>query len=100
MTSISRIQDGISRYAEQELCSKMSGWQRMVVATGVGLLSSKLPEVAKSLPLGLANENEIDVDAIYNEARQHFNQPVEVKFPAIGTITFTVEDLDKLYRMI
>ena len=100
MIPINRVQDGMARFVEQELCSKMDGWQKAVVATAAGLLVSRLPEAAKSLPLGLSSEDGIDVEAIYNEARKHIDAPIPIKIPYVGTVSLTRDDLDTLYRMM
>ena len=100
MIGFNQLQNGISRYIEAEITPQISGWQRIVVATGAGLLLSKLPDKLRSLPLGLVDADKVDVDAIYTEARKHLSSPVSVDIPGIGSISFGASDLDKLYSYL
>ena len=100
MVSMNRVQDGIASYIERELCPQMNGWKKAVVATAAGLALRNFPETMRKLPLGLANDNEVDVEAIYNEARKHMDGSIPVDIPYIGTINFSPSDLDTLYNYI
>ncbi len=78
----------------------MTGWKKAVVATGAGLVISKLPEAVKKLPMGLYADGEVDVDAIISEARKHINGSLPIDIPMVGTITLTASDLDTLNNYI
>lgn len=98
MVSIERVKDGLARYIDAELCPSMSGWRRIIVATGAGIAISKLDTL--HLPLGLTQDGEIDVDAIYNEAKKHISGTMPIDLPMIGTVEISATDIDTMYNYI
>lgn len=107
MIEIEKIGNGVMRYIETEITPQFPGWQRLAAETAVGLIISRLPEMAKeweTVPfvkeLGLLENGKADIDAIYQEAIKHFGDKVDVKLPVVGTLHFVKDDLTALYRSI
>lgn len=100
MVPIQSVKNGMCRFVDTELVSQMSGWQKIAVSTAAGLLINRLGPELEKLPMGLYENGQVDVDAIYQEARKHWNQAVPIAIPFIGTVTLTGENLDTMYNMI
>lgn len=109
MVSINRVQTGLSRYLDNEIMPKLSGWQKWVfsaAATAYIADASKVAEKVRSsaalAPLNLIDEaNNIDVDKIYKHLRPAAEKcPAPISIPGMGTITLTVSDVDMLYNCI
>lgn len=109
MVSINRVQTGLSRYLDNEIMPKLSGWQKWVfsaAATAYIADASKVAEKVRSsatlAPLSLIDEaNNIDVDKIYQHLRPAAEKcPAPISIPGMGTITLTVSDVDMLYNCI
>lgn len=107
MVPIQKVQAGLSRFIETEITAQFGGWQKVVVETAVGLYMSQLPAQIKSLSqhpvfsgLGLVKDDQVDIDRLYGELEKHFQQPIAVTIPLLGTAQFTRENLAALRQMI
>lgn len=107
MVSVQKVQTGIANFVETEVTAQFSGWKKLVANTVVGLYLGKLPDQLQALSahpmvssLGLMQDGQVDIDALYAELAKHFSQPVAIDIPMLGTAQFTKENLDTLYRMI
>lgn len=109
MVSIDRVQAGVSRYLDNEIIPKLSGWQKWVFSAAATAYISDAAKVAEKIrssaalsPLGLIDEaNNIDVEKIYQHLRPAAEKcPAPVTVPGMGTITLTVADVDMLYNCI
>lgn len=109
MVSIDRLQNGVARYLEAELVSKMDGlnkWVFSAVATAYIADAPKLMERVKSsaflAPLELIDAaGNVDIDKVYTNLKPAAEKcPAPINVPGIGTITLTVADVDALYNYI
>lgn len=109
MVSIDRLQNGVARYLEAELVSKMDGlnkWVFSAVATAYIADAPKLMERVKSsaflAPLELIDAaGNVDIDKVYANLKPAAEKcPAPINVPGIGTITLTAADVDALYNYI
>ena len=100
MVPVQQVKNGLARFVDDEVVAGMSGWQKIAVSTAAGLAINRLTPKLEALPLDLYKDGQVDVEAIYQEAVQHWSAPVPVSIPMIGTITLTKDNLDKLYSLI
>jgi hypothetical protein len=109
MVSTNQIQNGLARYIDAEIVSKMTGWQRWVLGAGSGLALSNLNNIMSKWKdnevvrmLGVIGEDgSVDVPRIYQEVkRQSVKGPITFNVPGMGSITLNDSDVDKLYNMI
>lgn len=110
MVTRDKVINGLSRYIDAEIASKMAGWQKFVFATSAGIIMSKsdslMQEIAKNpivSALGIVSDNgEIDIDTIYREAQKQAQNcgAFTVSIPLIGNITLSASDIDTAYRYI
>lgn len=98
-----KVRNGIERYINEEFVSKMSGAKQFLLAGGLGAFLPMIKE-------------DVDVETIYRSYRKQFDvQPtltvtredMQELHPLgaliggmIGSVTFKVNDIDKLYRYI
>lgn len=109
MVSINRVQTGLSRYLDNEIMPKLSGWQKWVFSAAATAYIADASKVAEKVrastalaPLSLIDEaNNIDVEKIYQHLRPAAEKcPAPISIPGMGTITLTVSDVDMLYNCI
>lgn len=109
MVSINRVQTGLSRYLDNEIMPKLSGWQKWVFSAAATAYIADAPKVAEKVrastalaSLSLIDEaNNIDVEKIYQHLRPAAEKcPAPISIPGMGTITLTVSDVDMLYNCI
>lgn len=111
MVTIQNLQAGLVKFIDREIAPSLSGWDRVLVAGGGGLLSSRLPEVFSTYAekpiisaLGLFDpENgNIDIDAAYNAAKPYIGaEQLPVKIPLLNiTIKIGKRELDTLIAYI
>jgi len=108
MVTITQVQKGLTRFIDSDVMPKLSGWEKIVVGGGGGLIASKLPDVLGSYSmisaLGVydAERGEVDLDAMYEAAKPYIgDEAIPVKIPLVGvTLKLTQRELDSLYRYI
>ena len=109
MVNLGNVQNGISRFVENEILAKVNGWQKWVAGTVVGIYIAKSPAIfneLKSNPfvktLGVVDEHDmINVEAIYSELKKQASKgPVTFEVPMLGAMTIDGQDVEKLYRYI
>lgn len=109
MVSIDRVQNGIARYIDSEIVSKMSGvnkWVFSAVATAYIADAPKLIERVKSnamlAPLELVDAaGNVDIEKVYTHLKPAASKcPAPISIPGMGTITLTESDIDTLYTYI
>lgn len=105
----SRVMQGIAAYIDNEIVSQMSGsWKSWVIGSAAGIALSRADEMLTNLAanpivkaLGLIDGENIDVETIYEELRRQAQRgAATVELPMLGAITFSVADVDSLYRHI
>lgn len=111
MVTIAQVQKGVAKFVDVEVIPRLSVMEKLVVGSGTGLITAKLPEILGKYAdskifsgLGLydAEHGEIDIDALYNAAKPYIGaDPIPVKIPFVGiTLKFTQREFDTLYKYI
>lgn len=110
MFKYDRVIKGITAYIDNEILTKIQGWQKWVVGAGAGMLMSNASEVYNNLKsnefiklLGVIDEsnNTINVTKLYEEIRKQAQKTsVDVNIPMVGVITLNEADVEKLYSYI
>lgn len=104
-----KVINGISRYIDEEIVNKLTGYQKWVVGTGAGIMLNKSTNIFNNVKLHpivkqmeLINENdEIDIETIYQELKKQAQKSaVTVDIPFAGALTLNEQDVDKLYGLI
>lgn len=97
------IELGIMNYIHQEIAAKATGLTKFLIYTGSFLGAAKGEKlIAQYLPI-LQNmdlidaEGNIDIEALYNAAKQGIKQSGSFEFKGI---IFDEKDIDKLYTYI
>ena len=109
MVTIAQVQQGLARYVDEELISKIEGWQRWVFGAGAAMYIDKAPQLIEQYRqhpavkiLGvIGDDNQIDIDELYRymlpQARKG---AATITVPILGSVTLDERDVDKLYRYI
>lgn len=111
MVSMEKVQAGITAFIDKEIAPGLSGWDKVVVAGGAGLLTSRLPNVLNGLSensvfSALAvydKENAaVDVDALYTAITPYLGtERLPLKIPFIGvTLKIGKPELELLHKYI
>lgn len=110
MVTIRQMENGIARFLDTELLSKMQGtWQKVVAGTATGILIKRSENILSSLKnneivkmMGIISEDGmIDIDILREELKKNVpDSGVQIDLPMIGRITIKKEDVDKLYACI
>ena len=109
MYTYSQVINGIAKYMDVEIISNISGWQRWIVGSAVGIALSNSTDLFNKLKqnefvkmLGVIDKDDkIDVNKIYRELKKQAKKSsVTFNAPMIGPITLTERDIDTLYEMI
>ena len=109
MANINQIQNGIVRYLDTDIISKMTGWQRWVFGAGASLAVANLSttidrwrsnEIVKML--GVVSETgDIDVPKVYQSIKQQSARgPITFDIPGMGSLTLNDADVDRIYNFI
>jgi hypothetical protein len=105
----SKVLYGIASYIDDEIVAKLAGgWKAWVVGGMAGIAVSRADGLLSQLAnnpmvkaLGLIDGENIDVETIYEELRRQAQKgAATVELPMLGVITFSVSDVDSLYRYI
>lgn len=111
MVTITQMQQGIVRFVDTEITTRLSITEKLVVGGGMGLITAKLPELIKRYAntpfvaaLGLYDpeHEEVDIDALYNAVKPYIGaDPIPVTVPFVGLkLKFTQREIDTLYKYI
>lgn len=114
MPNIGQVQRGLAAFIDAEIAPKLSGIQRIIVATGGGVIASKLPVLLANPAVGgiagtlqlIGQDGEVDIDTIYTQLKKAVQQTgsvtvdIPIPFSAPLTMTFRDADLDRLYQYI
>lgn len=111
MVKVEDIQSGLTKFIDRDIAPSLTGWDRVIIAGGGGLLAAKLPQLlsayAKSpvfAAIGVfdAGSNEIDVDALYAAMKPYLGaEAMPVKIPAVGiTMKIGRKELENLLAYI
>jgi hypothetical protein len=115
MVHVNNVLNGIAKYMDRDLYSKMSGVQRWLFGSGSGLLLSGLPnkiDALKKIPLVsfmnvIDDADMVDIDRVYQELMKHARVAPAVidlsqifNLPILPSITLDHTDVEKIYRYI
>lgn len=109
MISYTKVINGISRYIDEEIVTKLAGYQKWVVGAGAGIMLNKSTNIFNNLKINpmikqmelINDKDEIDIETIYREVKKQAQKSaVTVDIPLAGTLTLNEQDVDKLYSMI
>lgn len=109
MVSIEQVKNGVARYVDEEMVSKMSGLNRWLVGGVAGIAITKAEAIFKHIKnmsfiemLDIIDDNDmIDIDVIYREfLRQARRGEAVINIPLIGETKFNEHDVELLYKHI
>ena len=111
MVTIAQAQQGIAAFIEKEVIPQLSGFEKIIVGAGGGLLNAKLPELMGKIAdhpmlsvLNIYNKKtgEVDVDAIYSAVEPYVgSEPFALKIPVVGiTMKMGRQEIRDLYNYI
>ena len=109
MYNLDQVMMGLTKFIDNEILTKINGWQKWVIGTGLGIVTTKMENVFNSLKnnelvkmLELIDDNDhINVDAIYNELmKQAQREPITIDLPMLGALTLKEQDVMSLYNYI
>ena len=108
MVSMEKVQRGFAAFIDKELIPGLSGWDKVLVGGGSGLLVASLPKMIAQYPvvstLGLYNpeNNQVDIDALYQAVTPYIGtDALPLKIPLLGiTVKVGKQEIDTLYRYI
>lgn len=110
MATIAQIQTGAARFIDNELLPSFTGWQKVLVGGGAGLLLKNLPNTLAALAaspmvaaLGVYNaaNGTVDIDALAAAfLPQMGTDALPINIPGGLTVRLTRADFEKLIRYI
>ena len=111
MVTMEKVQIGLVNFIDRDLAPGLSGWDRVVVAGGSGLLVANLPNIINQYAnhpmvaaLGVYDKekNMVDIDALYKAATPYMGtDSLPVKIPVMGiTVKIGKPEIDTLYKYI
>lgn len=109
MVHYSKLIDGIVRYIDEDMISKMGGsWKAWGIGAIVLLAANRGPAIFDKLKansivqaLGIIEGEMVDVDALHDALlTQARKGNATVELPVIGSITYSASDVESLYRCI
>lgn len=109
MVPYNQVVNGITKYIDNEIVPKVEGLSKLAV--GIMLASAVkrgdgIVAQMKAIPfvkmLGIVDDdNRVDVETIYEELKKQVSrEPISMALPGVGKVSFTHEDVDKLYAHI
>ena len=104
MSTAKQLRNGIERYINEEIISKLPSGKQFILALGVGAFLSKIVD-------------DMDIEPLYHQMKRRFSQQPQVTITpedlagfsptiammlqgTIGNMTIRESDADKLYRYI
>lgn len=109
MIPYNQVVNGVTKYIDNEIIPKVEGLSK--IAVGIVLASAVkrgdvIVEKIKAIPvvkmIGIVDdENRVDIETIYEELKKQVSkEPISMVLPGVGRVTFTRDDVDKLYSHI
>lgn len=110
MVNADHIKVGLGDYINQHMMPKLDSKRQFLLGMAYGLCVGRMDAVlaavqqnATARALGIVAENgEIDLDALYNAAYAQMQKQGKLSFdiPLMGTFAFNADDLRDLYNAI
>ena len=105
-----RVLNGILKYMDKEVYSRMNGWQEVAARIAVARMMRNSDKFKKALcentfirSFAISDENgTIDVDGLYADLKEQVvsKGKIEITVPLFGTFKFSPSDIDNLYSTI
>ena len=109
MYNYSQVLKGIAKYVDDEILTKINGWQKWIIGAGVGVSLEKSTNLFNELKnnsmvktLGIIDKNDkIDVELLYRELKKQAQKgAITFELQMIGVITLNERDVDIIYSDI
>lgn len=111
MVGMDKVQKGLAAFVDRELAPSLSGWDKVIVAGGSGLMIANLPKliaqyagnpVVAAMGIYDKENNLVNIDALYKAASPYIGtEALPVKIPMLGiTVKMGKSEIDTLYRYI
>jgi hypothetical protein len=101
-----QVLDGVMRFLNREILSKMDGWQEVVARAVVGRVIGNTDALKQTIisnglikTMGVVDcQGNVDVDGVLTSLKREIEKKgsIEVKIPMVGKITFRPEDIDTI----
>lgn len=110
MVEFNRIIDGVARYLNNNLYSKMNDWQEIIARIAVGRIIGN-PESLKQSLMGngivrtfavMDSEGNVDLEPLARDLKREIERKgkLTLDVPMFGKMSFTAADVDEIYREI
>jgi hypothetical protein len=110
MVTLEQFKNGVARYIDMEILSKIGGWQKWVAGAFASMAVQKADVIFDSLKshpfvsmMGIVSEDGmIDIEALHGAFRRQAEQcgAVDIELPMMGCIRLSHDDIDSVYRYI
>lgn len=109
MYNLRQVVAGLAAFIDNEILTKVNGWQKWLVGAGMGVALDRSSDIFNSLKqneiikmLGVIDSDDnIDVDTLYREVKKQAQKSaVTFDIPMLGVLTLNDRDVDKLYSYI
>lgn len=108
MVTLEQTKLGLEKYVESEFVSKVPGIKKVgvVLATSaiISWVEQKIITNKDIIVAGgfMTSDNMVDIDKVYTEVKKVFDREGKLveHLPLFEDVTFTVADVDKVYKLI
>lgn len=105
-----RVINGILKYLDREVYSKMNDWQEMLARIAVSRVIGNRESLRETLSansflrtFNIIDENgNVDVESLMRDIREQIELKgkIEISIPMFGRFAFNASDVDKLHQTI
>lgn len=109
MATLAQVKAGAAAYIEQEIISKIGGWQKWIAGAVVARALDRADMIFEQLRqnpavqlLGVIDDGgNIDIDTLYGDFKKQAQRgSIMIDVPMIGRLTLNEGDVDKIYQSI
>ena len=109
MVHINKVKNGIVKFLDAEVITKLPGWKSWVFGAGAILILSKIDTVIDQIKehpvvkmMGVVEGDMVDVEALYAAFKKQAQTvgAVDIEIPVIGALRMGASDIDRLYNFI
>lgn len=108
MVPMDKVQRGMAAFLDRELIPSLTGWDKVLVGGGTGIVVAKLPKIVEMYPIITALDiydkanNQMDIDTLYQAVTPYMgSETLPMKIPYLGiTIKVGKPQVDALYQYI
>ena len=110
MVEFNRVIDGLIRYLNNNLYSKMNDWQEVLARIAVGRIIGNPESLKQSLQANtfvrtfaiFDSEGNVDLEPIMRDLKKEIERKGKLTFdiPLFGKMSFVASDIDEIYREI